>query len=81
MPFSNATQRIVSPSLAFIFLPSMVKDTSFIFRTKTVSPPLVGGQTPVKYELFNVTHLESMQQDVEHGYLSLLFNRVKGRGG
>ena len=27
---------------------------------------------PVKYELFDVTHLESMQQDVEHGYLSIL---------
>ena len=35
---------------------------------------------PVKYELFDLTHLESMQQDTKHGYLSILFNRVKVRG-
>jgi len=42
--------------------------------------PLWEGIHPVKYELFDVIHLESMHQDVEPGYLSLSFNRVKGRG-
>jgi hypothetical protein len=38
------------------------------------------GIYPVKYELFDVIRLESMHPDVEHGYLSLSFNRIKGRG-
>ena len=45
-------------------------------------PPLLWRERihPVKYELFDVTHLEFIQQDAEHGYLSLLFNGVKVRG-
>jgi len=51
------------------------------FNSPPKSPlPRWEGIHPVKYELFDVIHLESMQQDVEHGCLSLSFNRVKGRG-
>ena len=36
--------------------------------------PLPPGERihPVKYVLFDVTHLELMQQDAGHGYLSIL---------
>jgi len=51
------------------------------FNSPPKSPlPRWEGIHPVKYELFDVIHLESMHQDVEHGCLSLSFNRVKGRG-
>jgi hypothetical protein len=57
------------------------KHISSLFIISKISPlPWWERIHPVKYELFDVTHLKSMQQDAAHGYLSLLLNRVKVRG-